>query len=502
MHFSESRADTVPIAWNPNAEADLAGYNIYIGEQPRSYTDLADVGNSTRFEWQNLEPNRTYYFAVTAYDLAGNESSFSDELRVSTGENGRQASLVDLRVRGTTQIDVVFSDPLQPRSAEEITNYRISQNIEVFGAVLASRGNKVHLVTSAHLPDGAYTLTLQNLESASGSVIPVGAAQSYRVPATDRDRIAPVITSVSSPQQDVLRLVFSEDLDESSARRTSAYSIDHGVTVLDARVTADPAVVELSTSPHQSNLRYEVSVTGVTDRAGNIIGEQNSISYVIDPGAAENMPPELVSVSVNGATQIDVNFNERLQRASVEEVGNYEIAPPVSILGAFISRDGSAVHLVTEPHAEGIEYRLTVNGVRDRGQTQIEQDSAVNYYFESAGAFDDADGAELRPHTFALFPNYPNPFNPETEIRFLLDFKTRVELQIFNPLGQLVRKLVSQELDSGFHSVLWNGKNDDAIIVPSGVYIYSLRVESRLQEEDVSAGALYERRARMMTLVR
>jgi hypothetical protein len=68
------------VAWDPNTESDLMGYKLYVGTSSGVYGSAIDVGNYTDYEVRNLEPGRTYYFSVTAYDLSGNESSFADEI--------------------------------------------------------------------------------------------------------------------------------------------------------------------------------------------------------------------------------------------------------------------------------------------------------------------------------------------------------------------------------------------------------------------------------------
>ncbi len=78
------------------------------------------------------------------------------------------------------------------------------------------------------------------------------------------------------------------------------------------------------------------------------------------------------------------------------------------------------------------------------------------------------------PHVFALYPNYPNPFNPTTTIRFELPEAARVTLTIYNMLGQKVRTLVNGNLEAGFQKVVWNGTNVYNQPVASGLYLYSL----------------------------
>ncbi len=75
-----------------------------------------------------------------------------------------------------------------------------------------------------------------------------------------------------------------------------------------------------------------------------------------------------------------------------------------------------------------------------------------------------------------LSQNYPNPFNPTTMIRFSLKKETRVQLNIYNAKGQLVRILTENDYPAGLHTVKWDGKDDHGSQVSSGVYLY--RIES------------------------
>ena len=72
-----AQADSVSLAWNPNPEPDLAGYKLYMGTSPGSYSQIFDVGHVTSYTVSNLVAGDTYYFALTAYDIYANESGFS-----------------------------------------------------------------------------------------------------------------------------------------------------------------------------------------------------------------------------------------------------------------------------------------------------------------------------------------------------------------------------------------------------------------------------------------
>ncbi|HEX9974794.1 MAG TPA: FlgD immunoglobulin-like domain containing protein, partial [bacterium] len=76
------------------------------------------------------------------------------------------------------------------------------------------------------------------------------------------------------------------------------------------------------------------------------------------------------------------------------------------------------------------------------------------------------------PEKYALAQNYPNPFNPETEIRYQLPENCQVSLLVHNLLGQQIRTLVDKQQPAGFHSIRWDGKDDQGQAVTSGVYLY------------------------------
>jgi hypothetical protein len=83
------------------------------------------------------------------------------------------------------------------------------------------------------------------------------------------------------------------------------------------------------------------------------------------------------------------------------------------------------------------------------------------------------------PDRYALGQNYPNPFNPTTLIPFALPEASFVSLVIYDLLGRKIRTLVSDELMSGaFHTVVWNGRNDDGHPVSSGVYLYRINANA------------------------
>ena len=79
------------------------------------------------------------------------------------------------------------------------------------------------------------------------------------------------------------------------------------------------------------------------------------------------------------------------------------------------------------------------------------------------------------PGDFALHQNFPNPFNPSTEIRFDLPEAGNVNLSIYNLMGQKIRTLSSDVMTPGYHAIIWDGTNDMGNQVSTGMYFYAIQ---------------------------
>jgi hypothetical protein len=130
---------------------------------------------------------------------------------------------------------------------------------------------------------------------------------------------------------------------------------------------------------------------------------------------------------------------------------------------------------------EAVEFRAFDAGTEltygVAGTVAFESDAALGTISDplvlSAGTV--RDGV---PSAFRLVQNHPNPFNPQTTIRFELPSASRVVLSIYNVGGQLVRTLVDRSYGPGRHSVVWDGTTASGNTASSGVYFYRLSAGS------------------------
>ncbi|MBI1803700.1 MAG: T9SS type A sorting domain-containing protein [Ignavibacteriae bacterium] len=81
------------------------------------------------------------------------------------------------------------------------------------------------------------------------------------------------------------------------------------------------------------------------------------------------------------------------------------------------------------------------------------------------------------PREFSLSQNYPNPFNPSTRVEVGLPDQARLQVAVYNILGQKVATLVDEVRDAGFHTLVWNGTTDNGLAVSSGVYFIRMNAQ-------------------------
>lgn len=82
------------------------------------------------------------------------------------------------------------------------------------------------------------------------------------------------------------------------------------------------------------------------------------------------------------------------------------------------------------------------------------------------------------PEEYAILLNYPNPFNPETQISFSIPESGMTTLRIYNTLGQHIRTLVHKDMAAGNYTIGWNGRNSAGVSVNSGIYLCDLQARN------------------------
>ena len=163
---------------------------------------------------------------------------------------------------------------------------------------------------------------------------------------------------------------------------------------------------------------------------------------------------------------------------------------------------GWSTLLTVNGYLEIVERNVSLNSFMDESELYIRLLMTSNSTDESQGWFVDdiflvlnqdmppnvntASGIINLPDRIQLYPNYPNPFNPITNIAFSLSKHSLVDLKIVDIEGRQIRHLLSNGFAAGRHGVSWNGTNDLGTAVGSGIYFMVLRAEGKVLSQKLS----------------
>ena len=121
-----------------------------------------------------------------------------------------------------------------------------------------------------------------------------------------------------------------------------------------------------------------------------------------------------------------------------------------------------------------VNYWYWLECVANNGLSELKEPSNLMLLMD-----EDNNNLPEIPTEFGLFQNSPNPFNPETMISFALEEDSRVELNIFNVKGQLVKNLYDGNVSGNqLHKFWWDGKDTHGNTTSSGVYLYTLKTSN------------------------
>jgi hypothetical protein len=123
-----------------------------------------------------------------------------------------------------------------------------------------------------------------------------------------------------------------------------------------------------------------------------------------------------------------------------------------------------------------VTYSPTSEGTHSGQITVATNDTThPSFVIEITGTCGTNSSDSVLPKVTKLQGNYPNPFNPVTNISFSLKENSPVTIDIYNVKGQLVKQLVNEAMQAGNHTVVWNGKDQNNKSVSSGVYFYRMQ---------------------------
>ncbi len=379
-------AGNLTVSWAANKEPDLAGYKIYYSSTSGNYAQHVDAKLALKYVFSDLTEGQTYYFVVTAYDTANNESAYSTEVSAQVPITDKTPpTIVSVKVRTATQLEVKFSEPVTLSSSQKLGNYSLTPALAITRAVLQADTSTVVLTTASHLDGKSYALSVKDVIDravpANKIVSPTVVNYAYHAP----DNTAPTLVSVIALTATQVEVRFSEAITKASAEEASNYAITPQINIAAARLQADSSTVWLTTAAHADAVNYTLSVQNIQDRATppNPIATPATKSYQFR--IPDTTPPVLVAVRVLQPTQLEVQFSEAITKISAEKIANYTITPLRTITNAALRADARTVLLTTAPHVEDESYTLNVKAILDRATpaNQIVVPAALSYEYHA-----------------------------------------------------------------------------------------------------------------------
>ena len=148
LHTVSLVADSYTIEWNENSEGDLSGYRVYWGQLSGTYTFSVDVGKNTSYVFDNIGKDTPYYIAVTALDYWGNESRYSGEVKIVSGQVSYLPDKIELSEN--------YPNPFNPG-----TSFNVSLPSERFieMTIYNAVGQKIKTLVSAKYQAGYHVMS-------------------------------------------------------------------------------------------------------------------------------------------------------------------------------------------------------------------------------------------------------------------------------------------------------------------------------------------------------
>ncbi len=404
------------------------------------------------------------------------------------GENLRSAVYCDghMFAGGNGFFAVDVSDPSQPEQVGEIESNGFFYDVEVCGdyAYVAAE-EYVHvldvsdptmpvLLDSDRQPGNAYQIDIEGDclvvadYSAGVRIYDVGDPYSLEEVATIGDHWHVLDVTISNGY---------------------AYIAMGGMNVVDISDPANPMIV-------YEDGAYSRSIC-IAGEYAYLVNGGLSVWDIHDPSAPVFCGAEDIGLMING---IDVVGNIAVIAGPEYGFGIYEVGDPenpeeichydVLDQAAYVRSDGDFAYVSRMYKGLSVvdtrdPYYPVETGYYDmpgcamdldveNGYVYVAEGNGIAIYDCSGAGVDDPDG-DSPASASRLLGNSPNPFNPETTIRYSIATSGDVQLSIYNIRGEKVRTLQKGWQDSGEHSVVWDGHDQSGKPVSSGVYLSSLK---------------------------
>jgi hypothetical protein len=494
--------NALQLSWAPNSESDVTGYHIYLGTSSGIY-DTTYTTTDTSLLIADLGEETIYYIGITAYDLDTFESTIVEKIGIPRTVPIAPSS--------------VYADPLWhavdlhwlPNLEYDIAGYNIYRTSDLSESLVK--------INESIIEDTSYTdYTTENAVFYYYVITAVDDTENESIESnTIKSRHVSLDQGIIVVDEtyDGNGLIFNPSDNEvdhfydSILERFSTYDFDvktEGSVNL-ADLGAYSTIIWHSDDYSDINLSLEFrhEIQKYLDFGGNLIYSgyfpskafEGNMTHPFDFFSGDFIYDYLKIKHVEsifgsrfyGAIPVESNYPAIYVDSSKTNVSSsYHLR---NIEGIEAVKPGTTLYLYDTTFdtssAQGQMKGQTVGVSYSGDDYKVVTLSFPLYYMQMDQAKDlvqyilndqfseimSVEDSEFPiPTEFSLLPNYPNPFNPTTVISYQLPVISRVELSVYNLLGQRVATLVNTDQQPGQHQVEW-----DASGFASGVYFYRLQ---------------------------
>jgi hypothetical protein len=395
-----------------NSEQNISNYSINNGITVKS-ASISDDLNKITLKTSTHISDKTYTItAQNVKDIFGNPILCgNNSIQYYYAENN-PPYVKSVIANNNKSVTIKFSERLDPKSANNINNYSITNNLLITQAKLLPDSESVLLRTSTLQKNINYYLTIENIRDRVGNIIsPNPIVELIKLPLRGKGTKTqnPIVQATSSSWvQSFLpdNVIEAQETDttNSKCRWLSAISMPDTIT-LDMGNSFSLNSLRISFYKWNNDRLYEYS----------LFSSQDSV----------NWDPLIQEIWSDSLEWTDVDFdstNARFIRVVLMKSNQDECASIWKI-------ESFGTELVT-----------------------------------------DINSNSSSPSTFELSQNYPNPFNPSTRINYSVSQKSDVQIIIYDILGNKVKELINREVEAGSYTAEFNAAN-----LSSGIYFYRLQ---------------------------
>lgn len=206
--------------------------------------------------------------------------------------------------------------------------------------------------------------------------------------------------------------------------------------------------------------------------------DQNFLAY-------DTLKPEIRLLYPSGGENLKATTTDTIVWQAEDNVGIESIVIGLSldngniwqIIAVLDSADDSH-YIWTIPDTASSQCKIRITVIDYDGNQASDMCGSV-FSIQNTSAITENPGNNL-PMKFEVFQNYPNPFNSATNLRFQLPEDSHLTVRIFNIKGQELIVLFDGKLNSGYHLIKWDGKDQHGSLVGTGIYFYQIEALNKV----------------------